>query len=62
MISRRVAYKWILHTVCFVVVEVLVTRLVDDYILGPISSWLMGEETDMESTEGSEGWREGGRA
>ena len=50
MIGRRVACKWILHTIRFVVVEVLVTRLVDDYIQGPISSWLMEEETDMEST------------
>ena len=62
MIGRRLACKWILHTVRFVVVEVLVAKLVDDYILGSISSWMMRGETDMESTEGGEGGREGERA
>ena len=68
MIGRRVACKWILQTVRFVVMEVIVARVVDDYILGLLSSWLgMGEENDMESTGGGEGvegsyGREGGRA
>ena len=62
MIGKRVAYRWILHTVWFIVMEVLVTGLVDDYILGPISSWLMGDEADIESAKGGESGREGGRS
>ena len=60
MVGRRVIYIWILHTVCFIIMEVLVTRLVDDYILGPLSSWLLGDEADVESAEGAESGRDGG--
>ena len=71
MITRRIIYRWILLTICFLVMEVIVARVLDDYILGPLEAWLLvGEEDNMETTGGTEGvgsagdpyGREGGSA
>ena len=71
MISRRIVCRWILQTVRFLVMEVIMPRVLDDYILGPLASWLgVREEDNMEGTVGAEGvegseslyGREGGRA
>ena len=52
MIGRRVIYMCILHCVRFLIMEVIVTRLVNDYVMGPVTSWLLGDEGDAESAEG----------
>ena len=52
MTGRRVIYMCILHCLRFLIMEFLVTRLVENYVMGPITSWLLGDEGDAESAEG----------
>ena len=44
----------ILHCLRYLIMEFLVSRLVEDFVMGPITSWLLGDEGGEDSAEG--GW------
>ena len=54
MITQRIFYRWLIVTLCFLVVDVFLAGVFDVLVLRPMEAWLgMGEADNVERMGGT---------